>query len=680
MYRLLFFMLLTPLFMAGQIPDTVYSDAVTSYVLVDGQPVPEATISYTLMDTVNETELLVREALTNELGEDNADSLPVLRFPVGITTAAGQKAYENLIITNNGMGSVHYFSFTSEAKEVAKEGYIVSLPGQKITTLPIKYNTTTKTYNAVWYGQNVQDGIYLFHVPTSNGPVADKIKHIEGRPGHIDYGAEPKEKAENESLRSAEETKELAVSKYAINITKEGLEDFVDTVWVQENTPHDFFFNVNEIQYDDAIVNGWIDFTTGGSPTSADVEYKRLLNQSETYTTVATDGYYQIDVPVVYEPQNPGQTKYIVTISANEDPFITEIDTVLVAPGVNYFQHYVIQQVTEVFQDIQGTVRNVYSKQPESGVIVRVINRNSGELIEEDITGSDGQYFFADISAGTPVEFELGKTGELWMVNNEYDVPEEISDTLVTFNRYFYPKNVEVPQVGTNTTILGDGEEAAEMVGGDYVNFEEVLRDQDLMWANGPNGSYWSARSWIENNFYEGNSPITTTSTERNITEDMQQNYDPYTNYYPGQLGWNVNFGSGNTTSHYYSGTEYGVVAIMGGEIMTTGLLKEYIKELQGRRLDLGAVSSRESMMNSNPAMPTEKDRAYVYIIRINQKGRFDTSQETYSLENLTSTEPDRGTRGYTEEGKYTDRPGNKPHCKAYPNLKKLEEQFGTRP
>jgi hypothetical protein len=77
--------------------------------------------------------------------------------------------------------------------------------------------------------------------------------------------------------------------------------------------------------------------------------------------------------------------------------------------------------------------------------------------------------------------------------------------------------------------------------------------------------------------------------------------------------------------------------------------------------------------MNASASMPTSKDRAYVYIIRINQDGRFDTDQETYSLENLTSVEPT--AKAPTGMGHH-DIPGNKPHCKMHFNQQKYEEQL----
>ncbi|RLD55014.1 MAG: hypothetical protein DRJ05_13670, partial [Bacteroidetes bacterium] len=243
---------------------------------------------------------------------------------------------------------------------------------------------------------------------------------------------------------------------------------------MKENNFHDFFFNVKGMQYDSGNINGLIFYADlTGLPNSADVEYKRLLNQANKFTTTATDGAYQITVPVVYEQANPGQTKYIVTISENGgDSFITEIDTVLIVSGSNTIRHYVSQTPQNQTQDIEGIVRNVYSKALESGVTVRLINRANGEIIEEDITGSDGKYSFENIPAGMEVEFQLGKPDELWMVNNEYDIPDEVMDTIVAFNRYFYPKTVQVPEVGTNSTIEGDGEEISEIYGQDYIHFK----------------------------------------------------------------------------------------------------------------------------------------------------------------------------------------------------------------
>ncbi len=451
------------LFRAPQIPDTVYSDTVTSNVLLDGQAFQGANISYALIDTINSTELLIREATTNESGQDIVDSLPVLKHFVGIK-AIDKKAYKGLVITSNGTGSDHLIRFTSDA-EVNQEGYIYNVLGQRITSIPIQYNPATKTYDAAWRGQEKKDGIYLFQARTTDGDVASKIKHLKDSPGDIDYGATPKEGTE----KSTPELKEdgLAASPYKINITHEGLEDFIDTVMVNEGQYEDFFFNVNAVQYADGNIQGLVRFQENGQAVGfAHVEYKRFLDQTTTFDTTANqNGGYMLTVPVFYEPQNPGETKYLVVLTPTSIPFVEKTDTVLVVPGTNGFIHYVNQIPQNQTQDIVGIVRNVYSKNPESGVTVRVINRTTGDLIEEDLTQSDGAYEFDNIPAGTLVKFELGKPGELWMVNNFYDVPQEILDTLVTFNRYFYPATVEVPQVGANTTIQGDGEEIAEMVG-----------------------------------------------------------------------------------------------------------------------------------------------------------------------------------------------------------------------
>lgn len=880
------------------IPDTVYSDTVKSNVILNGNAVQGAHISYTLIDTVNNTQLLIREAITNAAGQDIVDSLPVLKHYTGIGDIKPD-AYTGMVITNNGTGSNHLIRFSTDAKSVSKEGHIINMLGQQITTIHVKYNSNTQTYDAVWKGEKIDKGMYIFHTASTNGAIATKIDHEENIPSSINYGAkikkqEPQE--EENSNKSIKATEELAVSKYAIAITHESLEDLLDTVHVQENTMHDFFFNAVGIQYSDGNIFGNIFFTEGGnSPTNANVEYKQFNNQSNVFNTTAPSGMYNLQVPVVYEPLNPGQTKYIITLTENGDPFETLTDTLLVSPGVNNFTHYVVQiteppidtvysdivtsnvfldgnpfeganisytlldsitgnqelireaitnasgqdivdslpvlaaetglgmskyiinithdnledlidtvrvqentmhdflfnvtgiqyadadvwgqiyfvetglppsdanveykrllnqseiftttapngvyniQVPIVFepthpgeteyiitltengdpfetfidtllvasgtngfthyvnqtqtadpeQDFEGIVRNDYSKLPESGVTVRLIDRTSGTLLQEETTGADGLYFFSNIAQGTLVEFELGKPGELWMVNHEFDIPANIIDTLVTLNRYYYPEDVEVPELGANTIIQGDGEEISEIYGPDYIHFEEVLRDVDNMWDNGGTSDYWTTRTWIQDNIYQGISPITTVSTARNITSTMQNNYDPYTNFYSGQLGWNVNFGSGNSTTTTVSSWE-NHYAILGGEIMVTGPIAAHIKEMQYRRWYAGDVASpanggRLSVMNASASMPDDKDRAYMYLTIINQNGRFDTDEESYSLENITSTAPtmrsNEGQNIYAKEkplpaADYVDMPGTKPHSKRHFNQEKFDEQM----
>ena len=869
------------------IPDTVYSDKVHSNVLLNGHGVEGANISYTLVDTVNNTQELIREAITNVNGQDIVDSLPVLKHYVGIDEIKPD-AYSGMVITNNGTGSDHLIRFSTNAKSVSKEAQIINMLGQIVNKIPLKYNPSSETYDAIWNGQSEIDGTYVFQAQTTNGSVASKIAHVAHSPSLIDNSAPIKINNQETNNFKNGLGDEDAKSKYAINISHESLEDYIDTVLVQENSFHDFFFNATGIQYENGNIFGNIFFTQGGnSPTNANVEYKQYNNQSNSFNTTAPNGTYNLQVPVVYEPLNPGQTKYIITLTENGDPFETFADTVLVSPGANNFTHHVVQiinppldtvysdivtsnvllngngftganisytlldsitgnqelireaitnaagqditdnlpvlpaetglgmskyiininhsdleelidtvrvqentthnftfdvmgtqyadghiygliryvdltgqpnsadveykrylnqtssfsttatngsfelDVPIVFeplnpgqtkyiitisenggdpfetlidtllispednyithyvnqtippdpeQDFEGIVRNVYSKLPESGVTVRLIDRTLGTLLQEETTGPEGSYFFSNIAQGTLVEFELGKPGELWMVNNEFDIPANITDTVATLNRYFYPKDVEVPQVGANTIIQGDGEEIAEITGPDIVNFEEILRDVDNMWANGGGGGYLSALTFIQDNFYEGVSPITTVSTARNITTTMQQDYDPYTNFYSGELGWNVNFGSGNTTSPLISTNTYGAYPVIGGEIMTTSggsnPLAPYLKELQGQRLQLGNVTSpagggRWSFMNASAAMPTEKDRAYVHAILINQDGRFDTDQESYSLENMTSVEPTMKN--------WKDTPGNKPHSSRYFNHKKFDEQMQSK-
>ncbi|RLD41773.1 MAG: hypothetical protein DRJ05_13665 [Bacteroidetes bacterium] len=132
-----------------QIPDTVYSKTVTSNIILDGQTLDSAFIQYTLLDTVNSNQLLVREALSDSMGRDIADSLPVVKHPVGIFSFASPFTSADIFVSNNGTGSDHLIRFTSDAKEIGKEGYIINMLGQQLAKIPVTYNPLTKTYDAV---------------------------------------------------------------------------------------------------------------------------------------------------------------------------------------------------------------------------------------------------------------------------------------------------------------------------------------------------------------------------------------------------------------------------------------------------------------------------------------------------------------------------------------------------
>ena len=672
------------------IPDTVYTKEINTKVLLDGYTYEGAQINYTLLDTINNTQELIRTAYSNANGEDIIDSLPILKDYTKINENE-YDANKDILITNNGQGSNHLMRIKTDAESITKEGYIFNSLGQQIATLKLDYNPSTKIYNAVWNGEQVPTGLYTFITKTSNGIISEKILHLENTPTPInkDAGFKEVDTAENNNKSGHARNDDLAASKYANEISDPNLETLLDTTLLKEDTYHDLIYNVTGKHLGDGEVQGWIYFEDlTGQPSNADVEYKRLLSQSEIYNTTATNGFYEITVPVVYEQQNPDTTKYLVTLSSNTNEFITQIDTVSVITGPVGFVHYVQQILPpDATLDIEGVVRHVYTNNPESGVTVRMINRTTGELMEEVTTNSAGEYSFLDIAQGTLVEFELGKVGEIWSVNKEFDVPSPLIDTVKTLNRQFVPSTVEVPEVGTNSTIQGTGEEISEMYGDDYINFEEVLRDVINHWANGPGQAYWTARTWGENNLYEGNSPVTTVNTQRNITSTMQSNYDPYTNFYPGQLGWNINFGGGNLTLTTLSNWE-GHFAILGGEIMTTGggsdPLAPILKELYFRTWQCGNVNSRPSVMNATSTMPDQKDRAYLHLTILNQDGRFDNDYENYSLEDMTSTPPtmrsNEGQGIYGQEKAlsatdYVDTPGHKPHSKENFNQEKFNEQ-----
>ena len=575
-------------------PDTVFSETVNSTILLDNIGYPDVTIKYTLVDTLTGNQQLVNESMSDINGETTIDKLPVLKDYVGVEEIENPKAFDKLVVTNNGTGSNHLIRFTSEAETVSKEGYIINLTGKTVATIPIKFNAKTETYDLVWDGSSSKSETYIFHTKTTNGIVSSKISNVKNGNNSLDLSNTilGKNNSYEDNLKSTEAVQDgLAASRYKVNITHENLEDFVTSVLIKENTYHNFTFNVEEA--------------------------------------------------------NPVQT----------------------------YDH----------QDIIGQIFHAYAQMREEGVTIRVINRETGNLIEEQITDEFGIYEFLDIPAGTQVEFELGKPGELWMVNNEYDIPEAPTDTIVSFYRLFYPKQVQVPEVGANSTITGDGAEIAEMVGDDIINFEEVLRGVNLMHNANPSSMYEQTKEFITDNFYEGTDPFVDASTARNITTMIQENYDPYMNFFEGELGFNVEEDGSNFVNTIVVSTSYGAEANIGGEMNVgpegTNPLSPTVKIMQGERVNLGDTE-REGMMNEEPSMPNEKDRAYFKLISINQYHRFNGWRESFSMENLTSEEPtSRATEGMGFKEKplpnanYYDKPGNKPYHQGMMNQEKMNAQ-----
>ena len=173
---------------SAQIPDTVYSKTVVSTVNLDGEAVEGANISYILLDSINNTQALIREAITNSGGQDIVDSLPVLKHYTGIKDLKPD-TYEYLIITNNGTGSDHLIRFRTNAQTVSSDAYIMNMQGQQIAVLPLEFNAAYNTYDAVWKGENEKDGIYIFYAKTTEGIIASKIIHQENVPSAINYDA-----------------------------------------------------------------------------------------------------------------------------------------------------------------------------------------------------------------------------------------------------------------------------------------------------------------------------------------------------------------------------------------------------------------------------------------------------------------------------------------------------------
>jgi len=263
-----------------------------------------------------------------------------------------------------------------------------------------------------------------------------------------------------------------------------------------------------------------------------------------------------------------------------------------------------------------------------------------------------GLYSLANIPAGTQGELVLVSpdTSQWFHRINNYNLPEfvqSLNDTLIEGqNTLLVPRQLIIPQTENDpapATITANPSEVTELVGpADQKNGEEIARFENRIYLTNfgtpaDSAYFHTANEAIDSLFYFGQgSPLILVSNQINISAYHQINYN-INNGFPNELGWNVTRGGGNITSPLYSNAATGLF-ILGGQINITGDLADEIKEIEGRRLQLGDVTSRVSFMNPNPSLPNIKDRAYVHAILINQQARVMTGNEIFSLNGLSTT------------------------------------------
>ena len=385
---------------------------------------------------------------------------------------------------------------------------------------------------------------------------------------------------------------------------------------------------------------------------NVNVNMWRLINPADTfsYITNAAGMFIYEDIPV------SGPTDYVFQSFKDDgvNPVLVSLDTATLVEGTNAMLNFYLEEIPQFF-NMTGSVREFYTQsQLVSGVGMLVRDRNTGVTIDSTGTNASGFYSLHNIPAGLEAEIVMiGKANHFNRIQ-DYDFPaivQSLEDSLISGkNTLHVPFDFTIPQTANDpapATLVAVAAEVAEMVGpADEQNGEEIARFENRIYLTNfgaPEDSafYHAAEQAIDSLFYSGQgSPLVLVPNHINISPYHQLNYNIYVGF-PDQLGWNVTRGGGNITTPISSSAATGGY-ILGGQINITGNVGDItssIKELQGRRLQLGDVTSRVSFMNIMSSDPNTKDRAYVHAILINHDARVMQSYEVFPLSGLSISE-----------------------------------------
>lgn len=318
---------------SGNESDTTYSGQITVRTSILEFPLPNATVKFSLVETINQTKLLVKEGLTDQNGELIIDRLPILGNFVGIAEISNFRDRDNLLfISNNGMASDHAILIKHRQK-ISKAGSIIDMNGRMVATVKLSFNPVLESYEGFWKGSSVKSGTYVFYVETETGTIAGKISHISAIPGmkkQISQGG-----FKHSSFNKALKESSLNSSKYEIEIISEVGETLIQNAYIAEQTSYEFNFPIIHIPIPDARIQGVVTINRTTLAPNAVMLWSSLLSSAAFTTYTDANGFYsKDDVPVAIDDQftNPEWDRYYLTINIG-DSITFKVDPVLVFSG-----------------------------------------------------------------------------------------------------------------------------------------------------------------------------------------------------------------------------------------------------------------------------------------------------------------------------------------------------------
>ncbi|MFP4663723.1 MAG: hypothetical protein ACLFM1_04795, partial [Bacteroidales bacterium] len=356
------------------------------------------------------------------------------------------------------------------------------------------------------------------------------------------------------------------------------------------------------------------------------------------------------------------------------DQFLPQVDTVWLSEGSgNEVWHYVEPipaTIDQYFKLVDSNTREGL----ESFTIRAKDTDASGEILGEAQTDSTGVALIENIPEDALLYLEYGpenshgadtsyysSKGNKWqMLPDTWYANDTISPDTV---KLALPnKNLIIPQTANDpapATIWTPASYIRELVGydqiagEDFVNIEQACRNEIRIWIDEESYTPLQLENMenllqdIDSLFY-GTEQFTYTIVEDSInTENLEgMTYHHSENYHPGELGYNIRDGPGHVSpnTQSYDGSIINeqntdnMRIILGGNIWTSTIDEEFIKETVMRLNEFQNVTSRPSFGNVTATYPDYFDRAITKLIRTNAYNRVSLSDErvqSFSLEYL---------------------------------------------
>lgn len=311
--------------------DTIYSGQISIHASILTFALPNASVKFSIIDSINQITQLILEASTDLNGELIIDRLPIISNFVGINDFSKfQKEENQLIISNNGTASDHSILFKTNLK-LSKQGFIIDMNGKLIETINLIFNPILQAYEGIWKGSVHKSGTYIFYAETPKGTIAGKINHVSGLPqisSQLSFNSSSLVKQ-----RLKEST--LIFSKYKIEVSSEVSEYFQKFVYVYEQTAQGFSFSLDHLPIANARIDGVVTINRTTVAPNAFMLWSSLISDNIFTTFTDANGYYSKDdviVPIDDLFTNPESSRYYLTINIG-DSITFKIDPVTVISG-----------------------------------------------------------------------------------------------------------------------------------------------------------------------------------------------------------------------------------------------------------------------------------------------------------------------------------------------------------